>query len=577
MAARSVLDVLVASGTVPLEVADAVKKSARETGANIEELLIAKGVDEDKIVEAKSQVLGIPVRTAVAGSIPFDVLEQIPEESARHYEVVPLGKTEGGLEIGMVNPESLEAREALQFISSGLGSAFQIYLISRKTFQEVLGSYQGLGGEVQRALGQFKEERAEDELVSQSRRDKKNEDTGAMFLSEEEAPITKMVTVMLKSAIDGRASDVHIEPSGDKLRVRFRVDGDLHTSILLPMNVHEAIVSRIKIMTNMKIDEKRSPQDGRFKMAIDTKSVDFRVSTFPTYFGEKVVIRILDSSRGVGSLEELGYGGRNLELINNALQRPYGLILITGPTGSGKSTTLYAMLQKLNNEKRNIISLEDPIEYYVSGVNQSQVRPEINYTFASGLRSVLRQDPDIIMVGEIRDKETAQLAIHAALTGHLVLSTLHTNNAIGVIPRLIDMGVDPFLIPSTLAIAIAQRLARTLCEDSRKEIAIAGKGKITIEKEIAKFPPEVREKYKIPDHIFEAQPSPTCPKGTRGRTSINEVLEMTPELEEIILKGASEAAIQKEAERQGMLTLKQDGILKVLDGKIGMESLLEVA
>ena len=576
MAARSVLDVLVASGTVSLEAADAIKKSARETGENIETLLIARGVDEEKILEAKSQVLGIPARKVAAGTIPFDVLGQIPEESARHYEVVPIGKIDGALEIGMVNPESLEAREALQFISSGLGTAFQIYLITRSAFNEVLKGYQGLTGEVSKALGQFTEDRAADDIASRVR-NKTDDQMGTMFVSEEEAPVTKMVTVMLKSAIDGRASDVHIEPGGDKLRVRFRVDGDLHTSILLPMNVHEAIVSRVKIMTNMKIDEKRIPQDGRFKIGIDNKNVDFRVSTFPTYFGEKVVIRILDSSQGVGSMEALGYGGRNLELMNNALKRPYGLILITGPTGSGKSTTLYAMLQKLNDEKRNIISLEDPIEYYISGINQSQVRPEINYTFASGLRSVLRQDPDVIMVGEIRDKETAQLAIHAALTGHLVLSTLHTNNAVGVIPRLIDMGVDPFLIPSTLVIAVAQRLARTLCADSRKEVALTGKGKIAIEKELEKFPVAAREKMKLPEAIFEAKPSPTCPKGTKGRTAINEVLEMTPELEEIVLKGYSESAIQKEAERQGMLTLKQDGILKVLAGTIGMESLLEVA
>src|SRR3989344_4092947 len=397
-----------------------------------------------------------------------------------------------------------------------------------------------------------------------------------MVLSEE-APVSKMVAVMLRHAIEGRASDVHVEPGKGKLRVRFRVDGVVYTSLFLPMNVHEAIISRVKIMANLKIDEKREPQDGRFKIVIDGRDVDFRVSTFPTYFGEKVAIRILDPEAGVRELSALGLAGRNLKLTEDALKLPYGLILVTGPTGSGKSTTLYAMLQLINQEKRNILSLEDPIEYNIEGLNQSQVRPEIGYSFASGLRSVLRQDPDVIMVGEIRDNETAQLAIHAALTGHLVLSTLHTNNAIGVIPRLIDMGVDPFLIPSTLVLAIAQRLTRRLCEESRKEIPLTGSTLEKIKKEFDGFPEEVKKKNQLPKHIYEALPSSTCPKGTRGRIGVFEALSMTPALEKIILSDPSESTIAAEAVRQSMITMRQDGLLKAFDGKIGLEALSEVA
>ena len=352
----------------------------------------------------------------------------------------------------------------------------------------------------------------------------------------------------------------------------------MHTSLMLPADVHPAVVARIKVMTNMKIDETRIPQDGRFHAEILNRPIDFRVSTFPTTFGEKVVIRILDPQAGISNFADLGIEGHNLVLVQENIKRPYGMILITGPTGSGKSTTLYAILQTLNREESNIVSLEDPVEYYIPGVNQSQVRPEIGYDFANGLRSILRQDPDIIMVGEIRDKETAGLAIHAALTGHLVLATLHTNNSVGVIPRLIDMGVDPFLLPPTLILTIAQRLVRKLCPDSRRPSPLSGKMKELILKDIESMPATLRDKVKkeIPNEIYQAEVSSTCPKGTRGRVGIFETLAMTPQLEKVILSNPSETAIQEEAQRQGMISIRQDGILKVLKGIIGIEELLEV-
>lgn len=570
---RSVADILVAKGILNDAAFARAKEAARAGKKDMETALVEQGIAEKDVLEAKSDLLGIPARMLGGTKVSFDTLKFIPEESARHYQMVPLGLQDGVLEVGMVSPENIEAREALQFISSNLDMPFKIFVISRSDFAAVMKEYQGLTGEVSKAIGEL--QTALGDEVVQLPKEGKIKSTDEFNLTED-APITKMVAVILRHAVEGKASDVHIEPAHDQLRVRFRVDGVLYTSILLPMNTHEAIVSRIKIMTNMKIDERRKPQDGRFRARIDNRDVDFRVSTFPTYYGEKVALRILDPDIGIKSFIDLGITDQNLAKIQEALKRPFGMILITGPTGSGKSTTLYAMLKALNDEKRNIVSLEDPIEYYLEGINQSQVRPEIEYSFASGLRSVLRQDPDVIMVGEIRDRETAQLAVHSALTGHLVLSTLHTNDAIGVIPRLIDMGIDPFLIPSTLVMAMGQRLVRTLCQESRKEIPVDGKVKESLEKELAAMPEEVRTKMKLPEKIYEALPSSSCPKGTRGRIAVTEVLMMTKELETLILKEPSESAVAAEAKRQGMITMRQDGVAKLFQGTIGLEELLEV-
>lgn len=568
---RTIADLLVVKGVINDNQARRAKEAARGTKRDIETVLLEHKVPEKDLLEAKSELLGIPVKPLEGAKVDPQLLRYIPEESARHYKMVPIGFSEGVLEVGMISPENIEAREALQFISSNTNTPFKIFLLTHSDLAGVLEQYQGLGSEVSSALG---------ELESVLREDfsgvRKEASQDVITSETEDAPITKMVAVILRHAVEGKASDVHVEPLQHQLRVRFRVDGILYTSIILPITVHEAFVTRVKIMTNLKIDEKRKPQDGRFRARFDNRDVDFRVSTFPTYFGEKVVMRILDPNIGIKTFPELGLDGRNLRVIEEGLKRPFGMILITGPTGSGKSTTLYAMLKVLNDEKRNIVSLEDPIEYYLEGINQSQVRPEINYTFASGLRSVLRQDPDVIMVGEIRDKETAQLAVHAALTGHLVLSTLHTNDAIGVVPRLIDMGVDPFLIPSTLVIAIAQRLPRTLCAESRKEIPIVGTVKEMLEREIQTFPEDAKESLKLSQAIYEALPSAKCPKGTRGRMGVFEVLVMTKELEKIILTEPSASAIAREAKRQNMITIRQDGIAKVLEGKIGLDELFEV-
>src|SRR3989338_3154673 len=505
--ADSFVDILLQKGALTQEALASSVDEAEQKGLAIDEVLEGKGVSAQKILEAKSEASGIPVRALTGQRVSFDILKYVTEDSARHYRFVPLGMKDGVLEIGMVDPTELNAREALQFIASKLNLPFRVYIISRKDFNEVLNVYKGLGGEVSKVLGEL--ESALSEGSTSLGTDYPTADSVSEAHITEEAPVTKMVAVMLRHATEGRASDIHIEPSRDKLRVRFRVDGVLYTSLFLPMKVHDSIVSRVKILTNMQLDEKRKPQDGRFSARIENREIDFRVSTFPTYFGEKVAIRILDPETGIKTLDDLGFSEDDYKKVKDALSEPYGLVLLTGPTGSGKSTTLYAMLKSLNEDRWNTVSLEDPVEYAIQGINQSQVRPEIGYDFAEGLRHILRQDPDVIMVGEIRDKETAQLAIHAALTGHLVLSTLHTNSAPGVIPRLIDMGVDPYLIAPTLVMAIGQRLVRTLCEDSKEEVQLEGKVKETILKELEAMPEAARRKIKLPRVIYKPKISPT--------------------------------------------------------------------
>lgn len=567
--AKTILDILISRGFITLSEAGEIRQESKEKGVPLEEVLYGRGLREADVVESKSELTGYPVKYLEGAKIPHDVLREIPEDSASHYKMVPLGKNEGYFDVGMLYPEDVSAQEALKFISARVNLPVRIFIITPSDFQNILQEYKSLSGEITKALGEFEKEY--ESLTGEVKIRKE----GPIKIVEE-APVTKIVAVMIRHAVEGRASDIHIEPLRDQVRIRFRVDGVLHTSLTLPSETHSAVVGRIKVMTNLKLDEMRIPQDGRFHASILDREIDFRVSTFPTVFGEKVVIRILDPTAGIMSLPELGLEGRNLELIKENIRRPYGMILLTGPTGSGKTTTLYTILQEINQERTNVVSLEDPVEYFIPGVNQSPVRPEIGYTFAAGLRHVLRQDPDVIMVGEIRDKETAQLAIHAALTGHLVLTTLHTNNAVGVIPRLIDMGVDPFLIPATVILAVAQRLVRKLCPESRKKTKVTGRMKETLSEAISQMPPKLRESVKMPAEIYQSEVSPECPKGTRGRIGVFEVLAMTPQLEKIILTEPSETKIQEEAMRQEMITMRQDGILKALKGAIGLEELLEV-
>jgi type IV pilus assembly protein PilB len=502
--------------------------------------------------------------------VPLEVLKYVPRSSATYYQFVPLAIKDGVLEVGMVDTNNLEGRDAIQFIASKIGVPFKIFSIAKADFERVLTNYDALGSQVTKALSDLDYEildETKNEPAAKAAKDEKGSDVKIV----EDAPVTKIVAVILQHASSGNASDIHIEPTSENVKVRFRVDGALYASLFLPSAVHDAVVARIKILTNMKLDERRKPQDGRFSAAVEGRKIDFRVSTMPTYYGEKVVIRILDPEKQLVSFDELGLTTANLDTFKRSLNRPYGMILITGPTGSGKTSTLYSMLHQIDREKNNVVSLEDPIEYSIPGVSQSQVRPEINYTFANGLRSILRQDPDIIMVGEIRDSETAKLAIQAALTGHLVLATLHTNNAAGVIPRLVDMGIDPYLIAATLILAAGQRLVPTLCDESKEAVPLDGGMKALVDKYMQDIPPEVREKISIPSTIYRPKSSPTCPSGTRGRVAVFEVLEMDREFEQLMLKEATEEAVSSLARKKGFLTMREDALLKAFAGQIPFE------
>lgn len=540
--------------------------------------LIDRGIDEKDILEAKGEYYAMPIRAVDTKELSMSILNYIPEESASHYRFAPLSMKDGVLEVGVSDPGNSESMNALQFISAKLGVPFKIYLISNSDYQKVMNSYKGISLDFGDTLVDAEKQ---EEINVNKEAQGLNASEGVTNLNQElqdikninkkiveDAPIIKIVAVILKNAIEGGASDVHIEHVGERVKVRYRVDGILHTSIMLPANSHSGIVARVKILSKMHLDEKRKPQDGSFSAVIDNRKVDFRVSTMPGYYGEKVAIRILDSQKGLKPIDDLGLSPENLALLKEAINKPFGLILITGPTGSGKSTTLYSIMNELDKEKSNIVTLEDPVEYHMKDVNQSQVLPEIGYTFASGLRSILRQDPDIIVVGEIRDKETAQLAIQAALTGHLVLSTLHTNNSIGVIPRLVDMGVDPYLIAPTLVLSIAQRLARMTCDSSRKEIPMEESVRKQFEEQFKDLPEEFRKNINIGDKMYDAVPSPECPSGTKDRIAIFEMFKIDKEMQQLILKSPNAVDIYNAVRRKGMLTMKEDAMLKAVQGVI---------
>ncbi|MFA6257813.1 MAG: GspE/PulE family protein [Candidatus Paceibacterota bacterium] len=566
----SFLEELVKKGLINgSQIGEINDRAKKEHDGDIEETLIEFGIPEEKILEIKGEYLGIPVKNINSKEVSFNVLKYISEDSAAHYHFVPIALKDGVLEVGILDPENIQAIDALQFISTKIGIPFKIFLISKSSYENIMQSFKGLGSQVEEVLKELgKEETINIKSLSEENLSKeiKNIQKGEEVKIVEDAPVIKIVAVILRNAVEGNASDIHIEHTGEKVKVRFRVDGILHTSIILPPNVYGGIVARIKILSKLRLDEKRKPQDGSFSANIDERKIDFRVSTMPAYYGEKVVMRILDSEKGVKPLDQIGLSEVNLNIIREAIKKPYGLILITGPTGSGKSTTLYSMMNELNKEERNIVSLEDPVEYHMLDINQSQVMPEIGYTFANGLRSILRQDPDIIMVGEIRDKETAQLAIQAALTGHLVLSTLHTNNAIGAITRLIDMGVDPYLIAPTLIVSIAQRLARMTFPSSRKEVPLDESVKKQIDEQLKDLPDEF--KPHIGDKMYDTVPSPECPSGTKGRIAVFEMFKVDKEMQAIILKNPTDGAIYKLARSNGMLIMKEDAILKSLQGII---------
>jgi len=545
-----------------------------EYEGNLTKALLASGISEDAVTTAKATFYKIPYQKVDAQRITGELLRFVEEAAAMHYKFVPIAFADGVLSIGVTEPENIEAMNALQFISTKLEVPYKIFLISQSDYLAVIEGYRGSSSEVDKAVDDLNDELelANKEVQSigtaLSQGDKKQKDSTKII---EDAPIIKIVAVIINHAVEGGASDIHIENNGENVRVRYRVDGTLHTTLVLPVNTFDGIIARIKILSKLRLDEKRKPQDGSFFTMIDNRKIEFRISTFPAYFGEKVVMRILDSEHGVRTVDELDMTAHHKELLVETLKRPYGLVLISGPTGSGKSTTLYSMLNGLDREEKNVVSLEDPVEYQIPGVSQSQVMPEIGYTFATGLRSILRQDPNIIMVGEIRDKETAELAIQAALTGHLVLSTIHTNTAIGIIPRLIDMGIDPYLIAPTLILAMAQRLVRRVHPSARHEIAIDEATKEFIDKEFQDLDPAYRQTLNIPTKMFDFKPSSEAPSMTRGRIAVFEMFAIDKDIQQVILKNPVDLELYKVCRSKGMITLREDALLKAMNGEVLMQ------
>lgn len=542
-------------------------QEANQTKVDVLQLLVNRRlVPEEELAQLKSQVIGIPYVNLGELEVDPSVLNRVPMETAQTYSAVAFAQRGPDLDVAMMDPHDFKAVEALDFVARRDGLRIVPYICSHASLLMALKQYETVHKEVAKAL-----ERAElepDALLEVAETETENVKT---------APVSKMVSVILRNAVEGNSSDVHIEPMTDHTRVRYRMDGVLHTSLMLPRNVHNAIVSRIKVMANLKLDETRLPQDGRFRMRIEGREVDFRVSTMPLMDKEKVVMRILDSKASVVDLQTLGFTDHNLEIILKNLKKPHGMFLVTGPTGSGKSTTLYSVLTELNKENINIVTLEDPVEYSVPGVSQTQIHPEIGLSFANGLRSILRQDPDVVMVGEIRDNDTAELAVHAALTGHMVLSTLHTNNALGAIPRLTDMKVEPFLVSSALNVVIAQRLVRKICDHCKVKIDLPP----SMEREVVDTIRQIPTRHlprdiptQPPFSFWRGQGCMRCEDtGYKGRVAITEVIEATPTLQQMIAfeEIGNLAKVEAELQQQGMIYMRQDGVIKALRGATTIE------
>ena len=549
-----------------------LKKIADSSQQDLGDILLAKElINIEELIKLKAKISGLQYQFILHQKINELALNAIPLEVAENYKIACLEKSEKKIRIGLTDSENFKAIEAINFLAKEEGLQAEYCLISKNSFDNVLKQYKTLNKEISTAL-KFKKKEEAEQLAKLGKRNE-------IEIEEvtKTAPVAKIVSVIIKHAVEGRASDIHIEPMQKESRVRYRIDGILHTSLILPKNVHSSIVARIKVMAELKLDETRIPQGGRIRMVLDDKEVDLRVSILPLLDDEKVVMRILDVNRGAPTLEDLGFMGNGLEKIKENIKKKEGMFLITGPTGSGKSTTLFSILNGINKEDVNIVTLEDPVEYFIKGINQSQIRPEIGYTFASGLRSFLRQDPDVIMVGEIRDSETAELAIHASLTGHFVLSTLHTNDALGTIPRLLDMGIEPFLLGSTLNVVVAQRLGRKICSYCKVEETLPAE----LMKEIS-IPATILKEMLIGVDLknlkfYKGRGCSRCGNtGYAGRVALIEVLDVIDEIRAVIMDGKKNLTLEEVRKTQQFITIKEDGIIKVLLGLTSMEEVLRI-
>lgn len=554
------------------------EKIAKDEGRTLADALVASGsMSEDDMRRIESHVLGIPFVSLVGEKIDFSVLSAIPEPVARNHNIIAYKKNEDSLEVAMLDTADLPA---IDFVKKKVGLRILPRLTDTESMRHALRQYQKT---LQDEFGDIitKESNALKLVGEEGGEEMTEADLKKMA---EDLPVVRIVDTLLRHAIIQGASDIHIEPMENQVLVRYRIDGILHDAMTLPKHAASTIVARLKVLSNLKLDEKRLPQDGRFKMEMDGQKVSFRVSMLPVFYGEKIVMRLLREERSGYSLDGIGFHGENLERIHRAMRQTTGIILITGPTGSGKSTTLYTVLDQLNTPEVNISTIEDPVEYQMARVNQTQVKPEIGFTFAAGLRSLMRQDPDVIMVGEIRDQETANLAINAALTGHLVLATVHTNSSVGTVARLIDMGVEPFLLVSTLRVAVGQRLVRRLCEskepytlsaDERKDLerhADMDKVlKVLKEEEIVKANATWNDVT-----FYHPLPSAECEDGYHGRAGIHEVLEVSAPIKDMVMGAKTGDELEVQARKEGMLTMLEDGIFKAAQGVTTIEEVLRV-
>ncbi len=570
--ARSVEELLVQQGLIPAEQLQQLQLEASQSNRGVTELLTEKQlVSEEQLSKAQAQFYGVPFVSIAEIGVSPEALNTLPEGVARKYNMLPfaIDKQKNSLSVAMQNPLDLAA---LDFASQKTGfTILPHYGVPSQIAATLEERYaQNLSSEVTQAL-------ADTQQVEAKQLQKISSSNEVL----RQAPVAKIVETVLSFAIKARASDVHIEPQEEKTRVRYRIDGILQEKLILPRGVHESVVSRIKILSDLKIDEKRVPQDGRFNFSAEGQSVDLRVSTLPTIHGEKIVMRLLKKDNKVPDLPALGFGGLALRHLEEAAKIPHGVVLITGPTGSGKTTTLYSLLHKINSPKVNIMTLEDPVEYQMKGVNQVQVNAQAGLTFASGLRSFLRQDPNIIMVGEIRDTETVELAIQASLTGHLVFSTLHTSSAAGAIPRLIDMKAEPFLLASSLTCLVAQRIVRRINERVREEYTPEPQVVEDIKKVLGPIYEQwCKKQGKDPNKLtlFRAKEQRSEKEAEyEGRIGIYEVMRIDDEIGKLILSSRPANEIEALAIRKGMLLMKQDGYLKALEGITTLEEVLRVA
>lgn len=560
-------DILFQQGLLSQQQLSAIKLETINSGQPAEKIILQHNLaSADKITAAKAQLLNVPFIKLEGKAIPIDVLNLIPEAAATRYHIIPFEKDATYLYVAMEDPLDIQV---IQFIEKRSGMSIRPYLgLGEDILKAIREQYsQNLTSDVTSALK---------EVTSYQPKEQAQE---TPEIIKDTQGVSNIVTQLLEYAIKTRSSDIHIEPQDDRTRVRYRIDGILHEKIILPKGVHDALISRIKILSILKIDEKRLPQDGRFTFTFGKEVVDLRVSTVPTVYGEKVVMRLLPKGTAAPTLVELGLRGSALKNFETQLLRPHGIILVCGPTGSGKTTTLYSVLTKVSTSKVNVVTIEDPVEYQISGVNQVQVNPPIGLTFASALRSFLRQDPNIMMVGEIRDTETAELAVQAALTGHQVFSTVHTNSAAGAAPRLLDMGVEPFLLASALNAILGQRVVRKICPNCK--VAFSAPPEVTENiKQVlgSMFPTKLNAASGQNLTLYRGQGCPKCNKvGYLGRVGIYEVLVVSEKISALILNHSTTDDIEKEGIAQGMITMKQDGYMKVLEGITTMEEVLRVA